>query len=99
LWSLGALLYTLLCGVGPFTGTGREILVKKNNAIVRFEIVQPSDNAQRLVRSLLQKDPRARISVDEILCHPWMEEADIVLARRELDLALEMFGDWGRKMS
>jgi hypothetical protein len=97
LWSLGALLYTLLCGVGPFVGTGKEIRERKNKGVVRFEIVEPSANAMSLTRSLIQVDPARRISVDQILRHPWMKEPDSDLSSRELDLAQAMFGDWGRK--
>lgn len=98
IWSLGAILYTLLCGVGPFTGTGDEIRAKKYSADVRFEIVQPSRSAQSLVLGLLQVDPRHRFSVDQILCHEWMNESDYNLSRERLDLTRHIFGDYNRRV-
>lgn len=98
LWSLGALLYTLLCGVGPFTGSGQEIIEKKNNGVIKFEIVQPSADAQSLVKSLLRVDPAGRLSVEQILQHEWIKELDENLSQLDLDVALETFRDWGRRM-
>ena len=97
LWSLGTLLYVLLCGVGPFTGTGNDILKKKNSGEVEFEMVQPSVSAQRLVKNLLRVDPTRRLSVEEILRHEWMNAPDEDLGSRDLELALIIFGDWGHK--
>jgi serine/threonine protein kinase len=33
-----------------------------------------SDSAKDLIRKMLDKDPRSRISVEEALDHPWIRE-------------------------
>lgn len=96
LWSLGALLYTLLCGLGPFTGTGAEILEKKNTGVVQFEVVQPSLHAQELVGRLLRVEPGQRMGVDQILGHAWMTAPDVDLGSERLDLARRILSDWER---
>jgi len=97
LWSLGAIFYTLLCGVGPFTGDKTTLRRNKLNGQVNFDIVQPSASAMRLVRDLLQVTPKARLSIEDVLNHEWMRSPEEQLSRNELDLARSMFGDWGRR--
>lgn len=98
LWSLGVLLYFLLCGVGPFVGTQPAILYQKSVGLFEFKIVEPSLNAQDLVKSLLRVDPSERLTVDKILDHTWMTAPDSVLQDLKLDLTKTLFGDWGRKL-
>jgi serine/threonine protein kinase len=98
LWSLGALLYMFLCGVQPFTGTGKEIRRKKLESRVEFAVFSPSPEAQLLVEDLLQCDPERRICLEEIWTHPWMRESDEVLSQNSLDLARMMFGDWNKRL-
>jgi serine/threonine protein kinase len=52
--------------------------------------VQPSSIAQDLVRRLLVPDPSRRLTIDEVLNHPWMTEHEEVLAQEELYLT-QMF--------
>lgn len=84
LWSLGAIIYMCLTGTAP---TGIQNL---------FEVVVPSPDAQNLVRNLLKHDPRERLSLNEVLNHPWMTEDDDVLGQHDLGLAKVFFGDWFR---
>ncbi|KAG8088886.1 hypothetical protein GUJ93_ZPchr0011g27464 [Zizania palustris] len=71
-WSAGVILYILLCGVPPFwaeteAGIFRQILRGK----LDFES-EPwpsiSDSAKDLVRNMLCRDPRNRLSAHEVLC-------------------------------
>ncbi|KAK4391204.1 Calcium-dependent protein kinase [Sesamum angolense] len=75
-WSAGVILYILLCGVPPFwaetdNGIFRQILKGK----IDFES-EPwphlSESAKDLVRKMLTRDPRSRITAHQVLCHPWI---------------------------
>ncbi|KAG8090724.1 hypothetical protein GUJ93_ZPchr0011g28699 [Zizania palustris] len=90
-WSAGVILYILLCGVPPFweeteAGIFRQILRGK----LDFES-EPwpsiSDSAKDLVRHMLCRDPRKRLSAHEVLCHPWIVD-DAVAPDRPIDSAV-----------
>eukprot|EP00164_Ancoracysta_twista_P005762 GFYU01007919.1.p1 GENE.GFYU01007919.1~~GFYU01007919.1.p1 ORF type:complete len:466 (+),score=147.70 GFYU01007919.1:273-1670(+) len=89
LWSIGVIMYILLCGFPPFYGdTDPEIF---NHVLSgRFDFPQPywngvSDNAKHLICGLLQQDPAERFTVNEVLVHPWIVDADVP----ELQLAIK----------
>lgn len=86
LWSFGAILYTMLCGSAP--------IIKDGALVGLFEVVQPSSNAQDLVKRLLQINPNRRMKISAVLAHPWMTEDDDVLAQADLGLAKIIFGDY-----
>uniref|UniRef100_A0A0N5ALS1 Ribosomal protein S6 kinase n=1 Tax=Syphacia muris TaxID=451379 RepID=A0A0N5ALS1_9BILA len=78
-WSLGVLLYTMLCGETPFaTGaddTAAEILERVGEG--RFTFSNPawkdiSELAKDLVQRMLHVDPVKRVSAKQILVHPWI---------------------------
>lgn len=78
-WSIGVILYTLLCGLPPFNEEQNSDLFDK---IKKAEYGFPSpmwdhvsDLAKDLISKLLVTDPDSRISADEILEHPWMLES------------------------
>mmetsp|Transcript_12274 Transcript_12274/g.21903 ORF Transcript_12274/g.21903 Transcript_12274/m.21903 type:complete len:343 (+) Transcript_12274:391-1419(+) len=76
MWSLGVILYILLCGYPPFYDDNQAQLFKKiKKGSYTFDQDfwgEVSDSAKDLVQSLLVVDPKSRFTVEEVLNHPWV---------------------------
>lgn len=71
-WTLGVLLYEFLAGDPPFMGEGNEETYRLiNRGIVDFPRYF-SEGVQDLIRKLLRINPKDRISLDNVLQHPWI---------------------------
>jgi calcium-dependent protein kinase len=75
-WSLGVVLYILLCGYPPFSGRTRQEM-QQETRLGRFRFHLPewehiSLEAQDLIRRMLDAHPRLRIRMDQVLKHPWL---------------------------
>ncbi|XP_036711547.1 maternal embryonic leucine zipper kinase isoform X2 [Balaenoptera musculus] len=71
-WSMGILLYVLMCGFLPFDDDNVMALYKK---IMRGKYEVPkwlSPSSILLLQQMLQVDPKKRISVKNLLNHPWI---------------------------
>ncbi|KAI9090762.1 hypothetical protein K1719_028615 [Acacia pycnantha] len=75
-WSAGVMIYILLCGVPPFWAETEEDIFKEVlDANLDFSSdpwPKISGSAKDLVRRMLTRDPRKRITAHEVLCHPWI---------------------------
>ncbi|KAH1194703.1 Calcium-dependent protein kinase 7 [Glycine max] len=79
IWSAGVILYILLCGVPPFWAETEQGVAQ---AIIRSVVdfkrdpwPKVSDNAKDLVKKMLDPDPRRRLTAQEVLDHPWLQNA------------------------
>mmetsp|Transcript_3976 Transcript_3976/g.5920 ORF Transcript_3976/g.5920 Transcript_3976/m.5920 type:complete len:500 (-) Transcript_3976:544-2043(-) len=77
IWSIGVIMYILLCGYPPFYGDNdTEIFASVQRG--QFQFPSPewdsiSDEAKDFIRLSLQKDPEARPSAEQALTHAWFE--------------------------
>jgi len=78
MWSVGVIIYCLLCGRVPFNGRRNVDLFR---AVVNCEYSfdsdwdKISDCAKDLIRKLLVTDPSRRLSAREALMSPWINES------------------------
>ncbi|XP_069782037.1 maternal embryonic leucine zipper kinase isoform X2 [Narcine bancroftii] len=72
IWSMGVLLYALLCGFLPFDDDNMMTLYRK---IMRGKFNIPnwlSPMSILVLNQMLQVDPKKRITVKHLLNHPWL---------------------------
>ena len=76
-WSAGVTLYYMLAGSQPFKG-GKIEEVKESILKGVYDPVEDiSSEASDLIEKMLNLDPNKRITVDEILKHPWLKKVDV----------------------
>ncbi|ORY94502.1 kinase domain protein, partial [Syncephalastrum racemosum] len=104
LWSIGVVMFTLLVGKHPFQQSDVKQIYKKireNSSLPTYTFppnadVPISDAAKDLISKLLVNDPSQRLSVPEILQHPFFQEGRLpenipVSARKYAPTEEEMF--------
>jgi calcium-dependent protein kinase len=92
IWSLGVILYVIICGYPPFSGSSTEEIIQKIQ-IGQFyfpdeEWLAVSDEAKQLIASMLTYDPNSRPSAEACLSHSWFnlnrKSEDKVLSKNVL---------------
>ena len=86
IWSSGISLYIMLSGTLPFNlknnqSSSIDDEENNNNLELQYSIINKepkkiekiSDEARDLLRGLLNKNPNKRLTIDEILNHPWLK--------------------------
>ena len=72
IWSMGVLLYALLCGFLPFDDNSIDRLYGR---ILSGKYDEPgwlSNSSKKLIRAMLQIDPKKRITIQQLCKHPWI---------------------------
>ena len=88
IWSAGVTLYYMLAGEQPFKAGSISELEKIIKAGDFKEIEGVSKEANNLLSKILQVNPKARLSLDEILNHKWLDKVDLS-QRQKLSLFTE----------
>lgn len=75
IWSIGIILYVMLVGKPPFQSRSVETIyerIKMNDYEIPMK-AKVSQNAQKLITSLLTTDPSARPTLDDVLKNPFFD--------------------------
>jgi serine/threonine protein kinase len=72
MYSLGIVIYILLCGFPPFNGSTRT-----NLSFPESHWAEISENAKDLISQLLSINPFARPTAEEALRHTWIQDRDL----------------------
>uniref|UniRef100_A0A669EWX2 non-specific serine/threonine protein kinase n=1 Tax=Oreochromis niloticus TaxID=8128 RepID=A0A669EWX2_ORENI len=83
MWSLGVIMYILLCGYPPFySNHGLAISpgMKKRIRNGQYEFPNPewcdvSEEAKQLIMTLLKTEPTQRLTITEFMNHPWINQS------------------------
>jgi serine/threonine protein kinase len=96
-WSAGILLYSIVVGYLPFDDENVQTLLRQ---IVYSEVEYPRHLSPQLVdllRKMICKDPRTRISSAMIKNHPWFSQTEYRAMEEESRIGYNLFGsDQGR---
>ncbi|CAA0219960.1 unnamed protein product [Arabidopsis thaliana] len=78
-WSAGVIIYILLCGVPPFWAeTEQGVALAILRGVLDFKRdpwPQISESAKSLVKQMLDPDPTKRLTAQQVLAHPWIQNA------------------------
>lgn len=83
LWATGVILYIMLTGFPPYDQASRAD--QRFELIVQGRLVEQlknwdinlSDEAGNLMQSMLQLNPRRRLTLTQVLRHPWVTNPDV----------------------
>lgn len=83
MWSLGVIMYILLCGYPPFYsnhGLAMSPGMRRRIRMGEYEFPNEewsdvSEEAKQLIRTLLKTEPTQRMTITEFMNHPWINQA------------------------
>ena len=88
LWSVGVILYCLLCGFPPFNGVSEALILEQvKHGVLSFAHEawrEVSESAKELVRQLLTRDRHKRVSAAAALRHAWLQADPLESAQLKL---------------
>jgi len=97
MWSVGVIIYILLCGYPPFYADNAPALFKKIME-VQYDFEDPaweevSEEAKDLIRHLLVKDPANRFTATKCREHPWVK-GDHLTDKKQLSINVDKMRQW-----
>ena len=84
LWAAGVILYIMLTGFPPYDQASRTDqrfdLIVNGNLVRQLESweIHLSKDAGNLLQSMLQLDPRDRLTLAEVMAHPWVVNREVL---------------------
>ena len=76
IWSLGVLLFAMLCGTVPFKAPTLDEL---HTLILAGEFTIPenlTNDARELITGMIKLEPNQRLTIPQILAHSWLKETN-----------------------
>lgn len=94
MWSVGVIIYVLLCGYPPFASSNQSHLFESIR-MGEWEFVDRdwhgiSEDAKDLISKLLVVDPLRRLTAKDALCCKWLAQDDAMLSANDLSHSAEL---------